>query len=66
MKLKPVLLATVVLTSAMAFAAPPDAWLHVRVDNSEGKQEHVRVNVPLSLAEKVLPEILSDLLNLKK
>ena len=51
-KLAPVLL----LTSALAWAAP-DAWLHVKVDNSEGNKEHVRVNVPLSLAEKVLPAI---------
>jgi hypothetical protein len=29
----------------------------VKVDNTEGDKEHVRVNVPLSLAEKVLPAI---------
>jgi hypothetical protein len=57
MKLKPALLAAFTLTSVIAFAAPPDVWLHVKVDNTEGKQEHVRVNVPLSLAEKVLPAI---------
>jgi hypothetical protein len=34
-----------------------DRWLHVRVDNTESKDETVRVNVPLELAEKVLPTI---------
>jgi hypothetical protein len=44
-------------------AAPPaasakqDRWLHVRVDNPDSKEETVRVNVPLELAEKVLPTI---------
>src|SRR5260221_4168730 len=50
-----------VLTSALVFAASAQAenvaWLHVKVDNTEGNREHVRVNVPLSLAEKVLPAI---------
>jgi hypothetical protein len=34
-----------------------DRWLHVRVISSEAKGETVRVNVPLELAEKVLPAI---------
>jgi hypothetical protein len=34
-----------------------DRWLHVRVDNPDSKEETVRVNVPLELAEKVLPTI---------
>jgi len=34
-----------------------DRWLHVRVINSEAKGETVRVNIPLELAEKVLPTI---------
>jgi hypothetical protein len=34
-----------------------DRWLHVRVINSDSKGETVRVNVPLELAEKVLPAI---------
>jgi hypothetical protein len=48
------LLLPLLLTSTMVFA---DSWLHIKVDNSEGDKEHVRVNVPLSLAEKVLPAI---------
>jgi hypothetical protein len=34
-----------------------DRWLHVRVISSDNKGETVRVNVPLELAEKVLPAI---------
>jgi hypothetical protein len=37
-----------------------DRWLHVRVDNTDSKDETVRVNVPLELAEKVLPTINHD------
>jgi hypothetical protein len=37
-----------------------DRWLHVRVDNPDSKEETVRVNVPLELAEKVLPTINRD------
>ncbi len=38
-------------------ATQPERWLHVRVDNQEAKGEMVRINVPLSMAEKVLPAI---------
>lgn len=34
-----------------------DRWLHVRVSNPSRNEESVRVNVPLELAEKVLPTI---------
>jgi hypothetical protein len=34
-----------------------DRWLHVRVENPDSKDETVRVNIPLELAEKVLPTI---------
>jgi len=34
-----------------------ERWLHVRVISSDNKGETVRVNVPLELAEKVLPAI---------
>ncbi|HVB08503.1 MAG TPA: hypothetical protein VNF00_06095, partial [Candidatus Acidoferrales bacterium] len=37
-------------------AAPPERYLHVKVDGQMGR-EHVRVNVPLSLAEKIIPAI---------
>ncbi len=34
-----------------------DRWLHVRVTNPNSNEESVRVNVPLELAEKILPTI---------
>ena len=37
-----------------------DRWLHVRVINSDNKGETVRVNIPLELAENVLPTINKD------
>jgi hypothetical protein len=40
-----------------------DRWLHVRVSNPGSKEETVRVNVPLELAEKVLPTINRDRLH---
>jgi hypothetical protein len=40
-----------------------DRWLHVRVTNPDSKDETVRVNVPLELAEKVLPTINRDRLH---
>jgi hypothetical protein len=40
-----------------------DRWLHVRVTDSNSKDESVRVNVPLELAEKVLPTINKERLH---
>lgn len=45
---------------AAAQTAKPDRWIHVRVESSSPKGELVRVNVPLELAEKVLPAIHKD------
>lgn len=41
-------------------AAQSDRWIHIRVENAEAKGEMVRVNVPLTLAERVLPTINND------
>ena len=71
------LLASVVLlpTATNAQTSPPagsgqtvlasthDRWLHVRVTNPGRNEESVRVNVPLELAEKVLPTINKDRLH---
>ena len=40
-----------------------DRWLHVRVTNPNSNDETVRVNVPLELAERVLPTINKDRLH---
>jgi hypothetical protein len=53
--------AAVVLAGASAVfgqsSSTKDRWLHVRVINSDNKGETVRVNIPLELAESVLPTI---------
>jgi hypothetical protein len=44
-------------STASTTSAKQDRWLHVRAISTDGKGETVRVNVPLELAEKVLPAI---------
>jgi hypothetical protein len=44
-------------------SARGERWLHVRVVSSNSKGETVRINVPLELAEKVLPAIDHDRLH---
>jgi len=44
-------------------SAKGDRWLHVRVISTDAKGETVRVNVPLELAEKVLPAVNHDRLH---
>src|SRR5271154_6367392 len=50
-------------TSQSGTSAHGERWLHVRVINTNSKGESVRVNVPLDLAEKVLPAIDHDRLH---
>jgi hypothetical protein len=47
-------------SSQSTTSASKDRWLHVRVISSDAKGETVKVNVPLELAEKVLPAINKD------
>ena len=63
-----VLLAPVAVFAQASAATPAasstsDRWLHVRVISTESKGETVKVNVPLELAEKVLPAINHDRLH---
>ncbi len=58
----PVLL-TLYWAAVLAPAQEPERWLHVSVKSTAPKAEYVRVNVPLTLAEKVLPAIKADKLN---
>ncbi len=51
------LAATGLLAQEPAAQTSGDKWLHVRVEKSGEDGEFVRVNVPLSLAEAVLPTI---------
>jgi hypothetical protein len=50
-------------TNSTSASSGNDRWLHVRVVSSDNKGETVRVNVPLELAEKVLPAINKDRLH---
>ncbi len=50
----------VLFAASAAVAEQPDRWLHVRVVSTGDKGETVRVNVPVEMAEKVLPAIHSD------
>ena len=43
-----------------ALAWPADRWIHVRVIEAGPDGDRVRVNIPLSLAEAVLPTIRAD------
>jgi len=45
-------------TAALAVAA--ERWVHVKVVEANEDGERVRINIPLSLAEKVLPTIKAD------
>src|SRR5258708_30593966 len=49
--------------STPSSSSASERWLHVRVTSSEDKTETVRVNVPLEMAEKVLPAINKDRLH---
>ncbi len=42
---------------SLALSATTEKWLHIKVDSTAGKTEHVRVNIPLEMAEKILPAI---------
>lgn len=57
--MKRILLATVgvFLGATMALAQAQERWFHVRVDSNNEKGEIVRVNLPMSVAEAVLPAV---------
>jgi hypothetical protein len=40
-----------------------DQWIHIRVTSRDAKGEVVRINVPIEMAEKVLPAINKDRLH---
>jgi len=50
-------------STSSATAEKGERWLHVRVICTTGKGDTVRVNVPLELAEKVLPAVNHDRLH---
>lgn len=59
-KMKFAILAGVLLAGVQAaLAAEGERWLHIRVESKKEGGETVRVNMPLSMADKVLPAIKS-------
>ncbi|HEX8766129.1 MAG TPA: hypothetical protein VF740_13265, partial [Candidatus Acidoferrum sp.] len=50
-------------TSPATSSEKGERWLHVRVISTEGRGDTVKVNVPLELAEKVLPAVNHDRLH---
>jgi hypothetical protein len=55
--LAPVILAQ---TAEPSSSSSKEQWIHVRVESTDAKGETVRVNVPVEMAEKVLPAISKD------
>ena len=53
----------ILLGATMALAQAPERWFHIRVVSTDAKGEIVRVNVPMSVAEQVLPAIHAKDLN---
>jgi len=60
MKKVPLVLAMVLLAGTVASAQTTTRWLHVKVEEMGERAETVRVNIPLAVAEKVLPAISFD------
>jgi hypothetical protein len=56
-------LAGLLVFASVALAQTPERWFHIHVDSKGDKGEIVRVNVPLSVAEQVLPAIHAQGLN---
>jgi hypothetical protein len=44
-------------TAPTGSGSRPEQWIHIRVDNKESKGEVVRVNLPVAMAEKILPAV---------
>jgi hypothetical protein len=58
--MKKTLGAVVFMFAFAALAVPADRWIHIRVIESGPDGDRVRINIPLSLAEAVLPTIKAD------
>jgi hypothetical protein len=53
---------TAAQTPIQAKQSSGESWLHVRVSEGSGTPETVRINLPLSIVEKVLPAIETEVL----
>ena len=57
MRIRTICCLPLILATSVALGASNDLWLHVYVQESGDHPETVRVNVPMSLVENVLPLI---------
>lgn len=55
--------ASVAQEAGHSSSSTADRWIHVRVTSTDDKGETVKVNVPLDMAEKILPAINHDRLH---
>lgn len=55
-----VMVAMLAITATLAGAATTDRWLHIRVEENDGRGERVKVNLPLSMLSKVAGAIDVD------
>lgn len=51
------LVAVLAFSAALPASAAPDLWLHVEVRENGGENANIKVNLPVSLIESVLPMI---------
>lgn len=51
------LVAVLAIAAASPAAAAPDLWLHVEVNETGGENANIKVNLPVSLIESMLPMI---------
>jgi len=58
--MKKILAGLAIIFWAGTCALAADRWIHVKVEDGGANGETVRINVPLALAEKVLPVIHTD------
>ena len=50
-------MAILFLSAAALMAAPPERWIHVRVESAGGVSGNVSISVPIEMASAVLPSI---------
>ncbi len=48
-----ILVALMAITATLAGAATTDRWLHIRVEENDGRGEKVKINLPLSMLAKL-------------
>lgn len=56
-QLKAALTVALAVSLSIGVAVASDQWLHVRIDGTEDGDESVRINLPLSFVQSVLPAI---------